>query len=57
MSEDEVFIKCTRLIIEMVVLMDIESKFIDDCVEDAECYKTFNEIISTVGEGDWWGDG
>jgi len=56
-SEDEVFVKCTRLIIEMVVLMDIESKFIDDCVEDAECYKTFNEIISTVGKDDWWGDG
>jgi hypothetical protein len=57
MSEDEVFVKRARLIIEMVILMDIESKFIGDCIEDAECRKTFNEIVSTVGEDDWWGDG
>jgi hypothetical protein len=55
-SEDEVFVKRARLIIEMVMLMDIESGFVSDCVEDAECSKTFGEITLTVGENDWWGD-
>jgi hypothetical protein len=56
MSEDEMFVKRARLIIEMVILMDIEPKFIDDCIEDVECRKTFSEITLTVGEDDWWGD-
>jgi hypothetical protein len=56
MSEDEVFTKRARLVIEMVMLMDIESGFVSDCVEDVECNKTFGEIASTVGEDDWWGD-
>jgi len=56
MPEDEMFVKRARLIIEMVMLMDIEPKFIDECIEDAECRKTLSEITLTIGEDDWWGD-
>jgi hypothetical protein len=55
-SEDEVFVKRARLIIEMVMLMDIPPRFIDRCREDRECSETLDEIAETVGEDDWWGD-
>ena len=56
MQNPDLFLKRARLIMEMILLMDIDKKFIDACRKDKECNKKFNEVALTVGENDWWGD-
>jgi len=56
MQNPDLFLKRARLIMEMILLMDIDKKFIDRCRADKECNKKLNEIALTVGENDWWGD-
>jgi len=56
MQNPDLFLKRARLIMEMILLMGIDKKFIDECRKDKECNKKFNEIALTVGENDWWGD-
>jgi hypothetical protein len=56
MGGEDLFVKRARLIIEMIIFMDIDRRFIDKCREDRECNKKMNEIAKTIGENDWWSD-
>jgi len=52
----DMLVKRSRLIMELILLMDVPQSFIDACREDKECNKKLNEIASTVGENDMWGE-
>jgi hypothetical protein len=54
MGSEDLFVKRARLIVEMIIFMDIDRRFIDACRNDAECNRKLNEIARTVGENDWW---
>jgi len=54
MSNEDLFVKRARLIIEMIIFMDINRRFIDACRNDRECNEKLNEIAETVGVNDWW---
>jgi len=53
MGDEDLFAKRARLIIEMIIFMDINRKFIDACREDKECNEKMNEIAETIGVNDW----